>query len=356
MPNTHCTFLSAYRMPNNPALTDEVGFKLALYSGNQVGVSDRPHARFQPRDSTDRSSGITRRRFLKCVLIVSIWLGIFGIPASSIARSAREVMYVGVWRGGLGNVAERVNGAANWSSFVAENEKHIDEGLRLVAIGSYYDFDARESKYCGVWRGGHGKTAQVVGPEKDWNTFAAKNQQFVEQGLRLIAISVSNAGGQLRYVGVWRGGQGNAAQRVHPAMEWSAFTAQDKKYFDQGLRLAAVSTTYNVEGEPVYAGVWRGGLGNTAQRYYPVTDWNTFSARANKLHDQGLRITAISAYYKSGEPKYFGVWRGGQGSASEWVHPAVDGDAFGKLLKKYIDQGLRLVGIAIGRDQSTRID
>lgn len=63
MPNTHCTFLSAYRMPNNPALTDEVGFKLALYSGNQVGVSDRPLARFQPRDSTDRSSGINRRRF-----------------------------------------------------------------------------------------------------------------------------------------------------------------------------------------------------------------------------------------------------------------------------------------------------
>jgi hypothetical protein len=294
---------------------------------------------------------VNRRGFLKCSLMLPLGAGIFGIPAESLASSSKPIKYVGVWRGGLGR-GYRFNPAADWSSFAAKNKEHVDQGLRLVAISSYYEFDERESKYSGVWRAGQGSDAQLVTPAIDWNTFAAKTEQYRDQGLRLVAISVSNARGNLRYVGVWRGGQGNAVQRVHPGMEWSDFKAQDKKYFDQGLRLGAVGTTYNVEGRTVYAGVWRGGLGTGAQGYWPATNWNDFSAQANEFEDQGLRVTAISMFFKSGEPVYFSVWRSGQGSAAQRISPAVDWSTFAARSKTYYDQGLRLVGIAVSRDQS----
>jgi hypothetical protein len=103
---------------------------------------------------------MNRRDFLQCSLMVPLGAGILGTTAKSLASTSRPVKYVSVWRDGLGSGAQWVNPAADWSSFAAEDKKHFDEGLRLVAI------------------------------------------------------SVSNVAGQLRYVGVWRGDQGNAVQWV----------------------------------------------------------------------------------------------------------------------------------------------
>ena len=43
------------------------------------------------------------------------------------------------------------------------------------------------------------------------------------------------------YVGVWHSGVGAGAQWSIPATDWNSFAAKDKQYFDQGLRIVSLS-------------------------------------------------------------------------------------------------------------------
>ena len=120
--------------------------------------------------------------------------------------------------------------------------------------------------------------------------------------------------------------------------------------------MVSVSTTYNVQGKTVYAGVVRGNVGVGAQRVIPATDWNSFATQDKKLFDQGLRLVAISTFFKSGQLKYCGVWRAGQGNGAQWVNQASDWNTFAAKDKQYFDQGLRIVSLSLARDQSVPFD
>jgi hypothetical protein len=301
-----------------------------------------------------------RRAFLKGSLALPIGLAVSdkvrGLSSIGISPAPKPDLYVGVWHSGVGGGAQWSLPATDWDSFAAQDKKYFDQGLRMVTLSSYYDFGQKMSKYTATWRGGVGTGAQWTIPATDWNAFAAKTQTYFDQGLRLNTISITNKKGQIAYTGTSRAGLGTGAQWILQAMEWDAFSTQVQNYSNQGLRLVSVSTTYNVQEKTVYAGVVRGNVGVGAQRVIPATDWNSFETEDKKLFDQGLRLVAISTFFKSGQIKYCGVWRGGQGTGVQWVNAAADWNTFAAKDKQYFDQGLRLVSLSLARDQSVVID
>ena len=301
-----------------------------------------------------------RRAFLKGSLALPIGLAVSdkvrGLSSIGISPVPKPDLYVGVWHSGVGAGAQWSIPATDWDSFAVKDKQYFDQGLRIVSLSSYYDFGQKMSKYTATWRGGVGTGAQWTNPATDWNAFAAKTQTYFDQGLRLNTISITNKKGQIAYTGTSRGGLGTGAQWIIPAMEWDAFSAQVLSYSNQGLRLVSVSTTYNVQGKTVYAGVVRGNVGVGAQRVIPATDWNSFATQDKKLFDQGLRLVAVSTFFKSGQLKYCGVWRGGQGTGTQWVNVATDWNSFAAKDKQYFEQGLRLVSLSLARDQSVPFD
>jgi len=301
-----------------------------------------------------------RRAFLKGSLALPIGLAVSdkvrALSSIGISPVPKPDLYVGVWHSGVGGGAQWSLPATDWDSFAAQDKKYFDQGLRMVTLSSYYDFGQKMSKYTATWRGGVGTGGQWTNPATDWNAFAAKTQTYFDQGLRLNSISITNKKGQIAYTGTSRGGLGTGAQWIIPAMEWPEFSAQVAKYLNQGLRLVSVSTTYDVQGKIVYAGVCRGGVGGGAQVMIPATDWNSFVTKDKQYFDQGLRLVAVSTFFKSGQLKYFGVWRGEQGAGVQWVNAATDWNTFATKDKAYFDQGLRLVSLSLARDQSAVID
>jgi hypothetical protein len=302
-----------------------------------------------------------RRVFLKSSVAFPIGLAFTkkawaGVPLLETLPAPKPNLYVGVWRAGQGGGAQWSNPAADWDTFAAKDKSYFDQGLRIVTMSSYYDFNQNMSKYTATWRAGVGGGAQWTVPATDWNTFAQKTTEHFNQGLRLVAVSITNRKGQIAYAGTSRAGMGTGTQWVTQAKEWNEFSAQAQTYFGQGLRLVSLSTTYNVQGKTVYSGVWRGGVGTGAQWTIPATDWASFEAKDKGYFDNGLRLVAVSTYVKSGTPLYTGVWRAGVGAGAPWVNTATDWDTFAAKDKTYYDQGLRLVALSLARDQSTPID
>lgn len=302
-----------------------------------------------------------RRTFLRGSLALPVGLALAdkalaGLPLIGTAPAPKPNLYVGVWRAAQGAGAQWSIPAADWDTFAAKDKTYFDQGLRVVAMSSYYDFSQNMSKYTATWRGGVGTGAQWTTPAADWDTFAAKTTQYFNQGLRMVAVSITNRKGQIAYAGTSRAGMGTGAQWVTPAKEWNDFASQAQIYFGQGLRLVSLSTTYNVQGKTVYSGVWRGGVGAGAQWVIPATNWASFVAKDKEYFDHGLRLVAVSTFVKSGQPLYTGVWRAGVGAGAQWVNAAADWDTFAAKDKTYFDQGLRMVSLSLARDQSTPID
>jgi len=267
---------------------------------------------------------------------------------------AKPDLYVGVFHSGEGSGSQWVNSATTWANFAAKNQSYFQQGLRMVALSSYYDFTLDDSKYVAVWRSGQGAGAQWTIPATDWNSFASWVKQRFNEGQYLVAVTVTNRSGQLAYSGTVRSGSG--AQWVNHGAEWAQFAAINAQYVAQGLRLVAVSTTYNVEGKTIYVGVWRTVQGAGQQKLSEAADWSTFSAQAKTNFTQGMRLAAVAVFFKSGAPKYTGVWRSGMGSGAEWVSKAAEWSAFAATATSYFNQGLRLVAVGLCRDQSVPID
>jgi len=292
---------------------------------------------------------MNNHRSWQAALLIALSLA---LPGS--LYGAKPETYVGVWRNGQGNGAQWTKPALEWNDFAKADKAFFDQGLRLVGVSAYMDWSKNAPKYVGTWRNDLGTGAQWTNPAASWAEFSQINQGRLNEGLRLVSISVFNRSGQPAYVGVWRPGSG--AQHSTPAVEWTAFTQLDKSYFDQGLRLVSISATYDVQGRIVYSAVWRGGQGNGAQWTQPAQDWGSFAKADKAFFDQGLRLAAISVLYQHGKPLYVGTWRNGLGNGAQWINPTTNWSSWTVQDKGYFDKGLRLVGIAVAQDASVPID
>ena len=151
--------------------------------------------------------------------------------------------------------------------------------------------------FAGVWRPGSG--TQWVRWGMSWDEFKAQDRTYFDQGLRVTSLAIRDG----RYAAVWRPGAG--AQWIRPGMSGDEFKAQDTTYFDQGLRVTSMA----IENGKI-AAVWRPGTG--AQWVRGGMSWDEFKAQDTTYFAQGLRVTSLAS--RTGGTA---VWRPGTGT--QWV-------------------------------------
>lgn len=133
-----------------------------------------------------------------------------------------------VYRPGSG--AQYVHGGITFDQFKQLDDQYFSEGLRLVMMMRDYN---GWNEFMAVWRSGTGGQHWYTNTGSSWDDFKLKNQQFENEGYRLIAFPpfAINA--------IWRAGSG--AQRIDYAVSLDKFKDDDKKHFKDGLRLIDLS-------------------------------------------------------------------------------------------------------------------
>lgn len=230
---------------------------------------------------------------------------------------------IGVWHPGTGT--QWWAAGLTIDQFEQKNQEYLQQGLRLAAA------DVSGSHYAGVWRPGSGVEWCYSGPVA---TAGTKDQEYFKQGLRIAIVSVHEGG----VLFVWQPGSG---------MQWWAanltldeFKAKDAQYFNQGLRLSAVD---ELNGR--FTGVWRPGTG--AQWWA----WDTKSsiiAKDKVYFAQGLYISAIGGH----QGRMIAVWRPGAGT--QWWNANIDSNTFKTEDTKYFGRGLRLSAMRVLADPSAK--
>jgi murein DD-endopeptidase MepM/ murein hydrolase activator NlpD len=176
-----------------------------------------------------------------------------------------------------------------------------------------------------VWQPGSG--TQWVRWDMSGNAFTAQNKTYFDQGLRVTSLSIKNG----RLAAVWRPGSG--VQWVRWSMSSDDFKAQDKTYLAQGLRITELAVDNGK-----LAAVWRPGSG--AQWGHWSMSGEEFKAQDKTYFAQGLRITSLAV--DNGE--LAAVWR--PGSGAQWVRWDMSDNDLAAQDRIYFPQGLRITSLA----------
>ena len=225
--------------------------------------------------------------------------------------------YLAVWRPGSG--AQWWITGATYDAFKAKDQQYFNQGLRLVCLR------VRDGTFTGVWHPGTGAQWWVTG--SSYADFKAKDQAYFDQGLRLVDIEVQ--GGS--FSGVWRPGSG--AQWWVTGATFDDFKAKDLAHFNEGLRLVCV----RVQQDGHFTGVWHPGSG--AQWWATGLNYQDFKAKDKGYFDQGLRLFDIEIHGSA----FTGVWR--PGSGAQWWFFGNDYEMVTSRDKSYFDGGLRLLKV-----------
>ncbi|MFP5319906.1 MAG: M12 family metallopeptidase [Acidimicrobiia bacterium] len=197
------------------------------------------------------------------------------------------------------------------------------------------------SGHTGVWRAGAGKYALWV--NANWQSFHAKWQEWAQQGLRLVDISVRRVGNEDRYSGVWLPGTGGYALWVNASFD--SFVAKWKEWAQQGLRLVDVHVR-RVGNQDLYSGVWLPGTGGYG--LWANASWDSFRAKWQEWAQQGLRLVDVDVRQVGGQTRYTGVWLPGTGGYALWVNASFA--SFVSKWKEFSGQGLRLVDVSVHQE------
>ena len=302
---------------------------------------------------------MNRREALKGIVAASASSSALLLSGSkpSAGPGPRQPAYVGAWSGGLGNGAQRTQPASSWSQASQFAQQQHAAGRRLVSYAGFYDSNTHTEMFAQTW-GAHGKGsgAQWISPGLPWQDFKAKNDQYANQGLRLVALSQFNKTGQTTYAGAWSGGMGNAEQRIHEAVNWNEFAALDKDLFNLGFRMVARGVSYDVNGETVYASAWRKGLGNGAQRINQAMEDDEFGTWGTQQFNSGLRLVTLNTFFSHGKQKFIATYgTHGYGSGAEWVRSRPTWNDFANEDQKQFQNGRRLVAMSTNIDTSVSL-
>jgi hypothetical protein len=235
-----------------------------------------------------------------------------------------------------GTEAHGLWAGADWQHFKDKWQEWSNQGLRLV------DLEVTEAggqaRYSGVFRQGTGAYALWV--NSGWPQFRAKWEELSNQGLRLVDIEVAHIGGQARYSGVFATGTG--AYALWANANWPSFQAKWQELTGQGLRLVDLDVT-QVGGQTRYAGVFRDGTGPHGM--WANADWPGFRNKWQEWSGQGLRLTDLEVTQSGGQTRYSGVFTPGTGEHALWTD--ADWPSFRAKWEELSGQGLRLAGLAI---------
>ncbi len=229
-----------------------------------------------------------------------------GLAISSIAvyRANGQDNFVAVFEPTPNNKSVTNLLTGTWEQFAAKDKEMFDKGFRLADIAlSMNPKSARKVLYTGIWKGGLGNGAQWTDPAMSWEDFLAKAKERFNQGLRPVSMSsiavlddVQKGSYKGVYTATWRDGLGNGALYFIPPSEGQAYTPALTKHFNNGLRTVAFNT-YTVNGQtPMYVAVVSGGLGTPGEWSSPSMKWDEFVAEHNKKVAQGYRLLDVSVY------------------------------------------------------------
>jgi hypothetical protein len=230
---------------------------------------------------------------------------------------------IGVWHAGTGT--QWWAAGLTSKEFEQKNQEYLPQGLRLVAA------DVSDSRYAGVWRPGSGSIWWYSGPV---DAAAQKDLEYFKQGFRLTILSVHEGG----VLCVWRPGTG--AQWWATGLTPEEFKTKDAKHFSEGLRLAAVD-----ERNGRFAGVWQPGTGAQWWAWGSVAE---IAAKDNTYFAQGFHISAIGGH----QGRVIAVWRPAGGA--QWWNTGIPVDTFKSQDARYFAQGLRLSAFRVLADPSAR--
>ena len=207
----------------------------------------------------------------------------------------------------------------------------LGAAIGLAASAMLPSAASAQTGYAAVWRPGTGTQWWRSGMTLD--EFKAQDRTYFDQGLRIKSFAIRNG----RFAAVWRTGSGT--QWWSSGMTLDEFKAKDRTYFDQGLRIAAMEIENGR-----FAAVWRPGSGTQWWRSGMTAE--QFDAQEEAYFNQGLRLTSLAIEGS----KYAAVWQSGSGT-QRWSRGRCVTD-FTTYDALYVNQGLRLSFIELQDDAS----
>jgi CubicO group peptidase (beta-lactamase class C family) len=175
------------------------------------------------------------------------------------------------------------------------------QGYRLKQMSGYV---SNGERYAGLW-------LKESGPE--WQArsglsaadFQKNFDDFFKQGYRLTWVSAHEAGGSVRYEGIWE---------KKPGPEWQArnnmTSAEYQQNFDtfkkQGYRLVH-AYGYTSGGSARFAAIWEKSGGPAYEARDNMTA-DQFQKTFDDFSKQGYRLTDMSGYNVGGTDYYTGIW------------------------------------------------
>jgi CubicO group peptidase (beta-lactamase class C family) len=176
------------------------------------------------------------------------------------------------------------------------------QGYRLKCVSGYVSggserYEALWVKAAGpAWQARHGMSSADY--QKAFDAFA-------KQGYRLTWVSAHEAGGQLRYEGIWEKTTGPAWQARH-GMTASQYQQAFEDFAKQGYRLIHVYG-YSDAGSARYAAIWEKSPGPAYEARHGLSA-GAFQAAFNDFTRQGYMLKVISGYHVGGEDQYAAIW------------------------------------------------
>ncbi len=178
----------------------------------------------------------------------------------------------------------------------------FQQGYRLKSVSGYVS--GGSERYAGLW-------VKEAGPE--WQSrfglspadFQKFFDDYFKQGYRLTWVSAHEAGGGLRYEGIWEKKPGPAWQgRVN--MTSAEYQQAFDSFKQQGYRPVHLYG-YSSGGSARFAAIWEKSGGSA----YEVRDNLTadqYQKTFTDLSEKGYRLTNISGYHVGGQDYYTGIW------------------------------------------------
>ncbi|MBA2732103.1 MAG: hypothetical protein H0U54_04335 [Acidobacteria bacterium] len=106
----------------------------------------------------------------------------------NVQEGSFKSLFTATWRNGLGNGALYFIPPSEGQAYTPALMKHFNDGLRTVAFNTY-TVNGQKPMYVGVVSGGLGTPGEWSSPSMKWDEFVAEHNKRVSQGFRLMDVS-----------------------------------------------------------------------------------------------------------------------------------------------------------------------
>jgi rare lipoprotein A len=113
--------------------------------------------------------------------------------------------------------------------------------------------------------------------------------------------------------------------------------------FIRNLIIALICIAVNTSAQTYYTGVWQ--KGNTDQKIWVNSDWDSFNKKLDELGSQGYRPTDLELLQKNGAISYSALWDKADGNAKIWID--ADWESFQARFDSWTNAGYYLADLEV---------